>query len=134
MVVYYKGVILEVCAPQAFGGNGTMIQKVVMQHAFNAEPKYNKYITFDVIGDKIDKLAFIPQEEVEVAIDIEARRGKDYKWFNNIRAFSVERDKSKWHRYEGTKRVAVMPANQNGQPQTPAQEEEIFNGDPYAEQ
>ena len=110
MKIYLRGVILSVSEPEIVGQNGTRIQHCVIQHEFNQEVRYNKYAFFDVIGDRIEQLALKPQDDVELAIDLNARMGNAGRWFNSLTAFGVERDKKKFHYYENNKqRVAVMP-------------------------
>lgn len=110
MKIYLRGVILSVSEPEIVGQNQVRIQHCVIQHEFNQEARYNKYAMFDVIGDRIEQLNLKPQDDVELAIDINARMGNAGRWFNSLTAFGVERDKKKYHYYENNKqRVAVMP-------------------------
>ena len=115
MKIYLKGVILSVGQVELVGQNQVRIQHCVIQHEFNqSDPKYNKYAMFDVIGDRIEKLALKPQEDVELAIDLNARMGSAGRWFNSLTAYAVERDKKKWHYYQDNRqRVAVAPENVN---------------------
>jgi len=109
--------MLSVSEPCRIKNTDLIVQNCVMQHEFNQDPKYNKWAVFEILGeDRIKQMALKPQEEVEVSIDLNARRGSAGRWFNTMRAYAVERDKSKWHRYADTRqRVAVMP----GDPPTP---------------
>ena len=111
MIVYLRGTILSVSDPETVGSQGTKIQRVVIQHAWNENGKYNKYAMVDILGeDKIKNMALKPQEEVEMAIDINARMGTGGRWFNSITAFAVERNKKKFHFYENNRqRDAVVP-------------------------
>ena len=116
--------MLSVSEPCRIKNTDLIVQNCVMQHAFNQDPKYNKWAVFEILGEeRIKQMALRPQEEVEVAIDLNTRLGSAGRWFNTMRAYAVERDKSKWHRYADTRqRVAVMPGglqpplggNQNG--------------------
>lgn len=111
MIIYLRGTILSVSEPETVGSQGTKIQHVVMQHAWDESGKYNKYAVMDILGeDRIKSMALKPQEEVEMAIDINARMGNEGRYFNSLTAFAVERDKKKFHYYENNRqRVAVMP-------------------------
>ena len=112
MIVYLRGTVLSVTEPEIIGSQGTKIQHVVVQHSWNDNAKYNKYACVDILGEeRIKNMAIKPQEEVELAIDINARMGNAGRWFNSITAFSVERDKKNFHFYENNKqRVAVVPS------------------------
>lgn len=112
MRVYLRGAILSVSAPEKMKNSETLVQHCVIQHEFNQqEPRFNKYVVFEVIGEeRIRNLALKPQEEVEVTMDMNARMGNAGRWFNSISVYNVERDKSKFHRYQDmVQRVAVMP-------------------------
>lgn len=122
MVVYVRGVVVAVGAPTRYKEGGVLIQQRVIQHELNTEPKYNRWIAFDVYGDNIEKLAFRMNEEVEVALDITSKPGSNNRYYNTVRAFGVERNKDMFHKYE-KKRVAApaqpFTATGTGQPYTP---------------
>ena len=126
MRIYLRGVILSVGQIEVVGQNQVSIQHCVIQHEFNLnDAKYNKYATFEVFGEeRIKQLALKPQEEVELAIDLNARQGSMGHWFNSLTAYGVERDKKKWHYYQDNRqRVAVPPTTHplpKGRGETPA--------------
>lgn len=112
MRIYLRGVILSVGQIEMVGQNQVSIQHCVIQHEFNQnDAKYNKYATFEVFGaDRIKQMDLKPQEEVELAIDLNARMGSAGRWFNSLTAYAVERDKKKWRYYQDNRqRVAVQP-------------------------
>ena len=138
-----KGVLLSVSEPETLKSSGMKVQHCVMQHEFNQEKRYNKYVVFDVLGDNIERMGLRPQEDVEIAMDVNARMASGGRWFNSLTGYGVERDKSKWHHYQDNRqRVAVMPDGTAGQthPQGPplyggengTAETDAFDGDPYS--
>ena len=135
MKIYLRGVILSVGQVELVGQNQVRIQHCVIQHEFAQEPKYNKYAMFDVIGDRIEQLQLKPQEDVELAIDLNARQGNAGRWFNSLTAYAVERDKRKYHYYENNRqRVAVMPQASEGSVESGvASQASVAPDDPLAE-
>lgn len=114
MRIYFRGVLASVGDVETLK-NGTKVQHCLLQHEFNEDPKWNKYIAFEVFGEeRIQQLALQPQEEVEVALSVNAQMGTGGRYFNNIIAFGVERNKRNFHYYEAPKqRVAVVPTANN---------------------
>ena len=114
MATYINGTIVSATQPTPSKDGSCYFQEVLMQHEWNSNPDFNKYITFSVIstaGNKrISGFHLTPGDEVEVALDINARPSESGRYFNSVTCFNVERDKSKWHRYERPKRQAVTPA------------------------
>ena len=110
MKFYIRGVMAKVSEPEVLR-SGTTVQHCLIQHEFNQEPKFNKYMTFDIFGaDRIQQMALREQEEVELALNINVQIGTGGRYFNNIIAFAVERDKHNFHYYENNRqRVAVTP-------------------------
>lgn len=115
MATYINGTIVSVSQATPSRDGSCYFQEVLMQHEWNSNnPDFNKYITFSIISTRDNKrisgFHLIPGDEVEVALDINARASESGRYFNSITCFNVERDKSKWHRYERPKRQAVTPA------------------------
>lgn len=135
MADYKNGVIVSKSAPKLVNPErGTYAVEYCMQHQWNNEnPNFNKYIAFTVFGDRenkrISSLNIQLNEELEVALDINARPMTDRttgepvvdengtpRYINSITCFGVERDKSKWHRYERRQRTASgMPIAQRNE-------------------
>lgn len=114
MVIYINGVIISASQATPSRDGNCYFQEVLMQHEWNHQnPAFNKYITFSVKSTaenkRISGFHLTPGEEVEVALDINARATESGRYFNNVSCFNVERDKSKWHRYERAQRHAVTP-------------------------
>lgn len=114
MATYINGTIVSVTQATPSKDGSCYFQEVLMQHEWNNNPDFNKYITFSVISTRENKrisgFNLTPGDEVEVALDINARASESGRYFNSVTCFNVERDKSKWHRYERPKRQAVDPA------------------------
>ena len=135
MAQYINGVIVSKSEPKLTNQErGTYAVEFVMQHEWNNDkPNFNKYIAFTVFGDRnnkrISSLNIQLNEELEVALDINARPMIDRatgqqvvdengtpRFINSVTCFGVERDKSKWHRYERRQRTASgMPIAQRNE-------------------
>lgn len=135
MAQYINGVIVSKSEPKLTNQErGTYAVEFVMQHEWNNDnPNFNKYIAFTVFGDRTNKristLNIQVNEELEVALDINARPMLDRatgqqvvdengtpRFINSVTCFGVERDKSKWHRYERRQRTASgMPIAQRNE-------------------
>lgn len=135
MAQYINGVIVSKSAPKLVNQErGTYAVEHLMQHEWNNDnPNFNKYIAFTVFGDRDNKristLNIQVNEELEVALDINARPMLDRatgqpvvdengtpRYITSITCFGVERDKSKWHRYERRQRTASgMPIAQRNE-------------------
>lgn len=135
MAQYINGVIVSKSAPKLVNQErGTYAVEYLMQHEWNNDnPNFSKYIAFTVFGDRDNKristLNIQANEELEVALDINARSMLDRatgqpvvdengtpRYITSITCFGVERDKSKWHRYERRQRTASgMPIAQRNE-------------------
>lgn len=135
MAQYINGVIVSKSTPKLVNQErGTYAVEYLMQHEWNNDnPNFNKYIAFTVFGDRDNKristLNIQANEEIEVALDINARPMLDRatgqpvvdengtpRYITSITCFGVERDKSKWHRYERRQRTASgMPIAQRNE-------------------
>lgn len=135
MAQYINGVIVSKSAPKLVNQErGTYAVEYLLQHEWNNDnPNFNKYISFTVFGDRDNKristLNIQANEELEVALDINARpmierttgqpvvdENGTPRYINSVTCFGVERDKSKWHRYERRQRTASgMPIAQRNE-------------------
>ena len=71
-------------------GNKWMVQSYVIE----THDQYPKRMVFEVFGeDKIKQFNIQIGEEINVSFDIDARQWQD-KWFNQIRAWKIDRVKA----------------------------------------
>ena len=89
-------------------GNPWKIQEYVLE---TTGEQYPRKICFNVFGaDKIDQFNIQLGEELTVSFDIDCRQWQD-RWFNDIRAWKVERD--------AAQASAAQPMNESAAPFPP---------------
>lgn len=86
-----KGKIIAVLPLQTGEGRNGQWKSQDYVLEYNQDSQYPKRMVFNIFGDKIDQFQVAEGQMVKVDFDIE---GREYngRWFNNVRAWRVEKD------------------------------------------
>lgn len=90
----FKGTIIHVGQERGgvskSSGKEWKVQEYVIE---NNEGTYSHTMVFEVFGEeRIAKFGIREGDELTVSFDFDAKKSKDGRWFNSIRAWNVERN------------------------------------------
>jgi hypothetical protein len=88
-----KGKIIAVQPLQSGEGRNGLWQKQEYVIEYDHSSQYPRKLMFNLWGDKIDEYKIQQGETLRVSVDIDCREYNG-RWYNDIRAWRVERDET----------------------------------------
>lgn len=121
-----QGRIIAVLPPRE--GTSSKGQWKSQEYVIETHEQYPKKMVFNIFGaEKIDQFAIKVGEELNVSFDIDAHEYND-RWFNNIRAWSVQRVGNVSAQPTQTMVTNSQPVQQQAVPQQQGQSDDLpFN-------